>query len=756
VSRGAANFEGLSRPRRRGRLRTRVAVCFLLELCATLLVGTGNTVIWVANGLLLAYLLLAPRWRWRWYLAAGFAGQAAGGILLHQLSWQINVALAALNLLEVLIAAHILHCGQNRLPRFTDRRYLLRFLAIAVFLAPAIAATLFCVIAHYWVGMTFWQGIRDWMLTDPLGIAVATPAFVAIFRTSFRATLSSPVRLVYPLLLVVASPLCLYESPISPTAIIFPLVILILLRLGLGWASMAALYIAGVGSFLSSHPVPGPSPSGFFGSAGAGLQLHLLVASVMFTVYAVSVVMESLRATQRALQKTVFLHNLVTENSRDVIIIADFQGHRSYVSAAASSVGGWSREELLAMHSLELVHPADRPTVAKSVTELRTRGGEAMLECRARKRDGKYVWVEASLRAIRDPRTGNVTGILNIVRDISERKHAEQSREFHQSLLGAIHERSLDGILVVDDRGHAVSYNRRFAEVWQISAPDVPGSMLMPDIEVSDELLLSQVIDKTRDPAAFLERVQGLYADRAAEDHCQVELRDGRTLDRYTTGLHTEDGRYLGRVWFFRDVTERIHAEQKLKAAYDEVEKLAIVDSLTGIANRRRFDEYLETEWRRAMRERHPLSMLLVDVDLFKVYNDTYGHVRGDVCLKEIADSTVEVVTRAGDLVARFGGEEFAIVLPNTDEHGALEIARQLSDAVRNRAISHEGSPYKVVTVSAGCATVVPQPRIPPSRLIEKADRAMYEAKRRGRNRVCVSEDQQLAAATPLAPETAP
>ena len=167
-------------------------------------------------------------------------------------------------------------------------------------------------------------------------------------------------------------------------------------------------------------------------------------------------------------------------------------------------------------------------------------------------------------------------------------------------------------------------------------------------------------------------------------------------------------------------------------------------------------DAYLETEWRRAMRERHPLSMLLVDVDLFKLYNDTYGHVRGDVCLKEIADSAVEVVTRAGDLVARFGGEEFAIVLPNTDERGALEIARQLSDALRNRAITHGGSPYGVVTVSSGCATIVPEPRMAPSRLIERADRAMHEAKRRGRNRVCVSEDSNLAPPIRRVPESAP
>ena len=756
MSRGQARIEGLKEPRRSGRLPVRVGVCCLLEMCATLLVGTGNNVIWLANGILLAYLLLAPRWRWRWYLAAAFAGQAVGGILLGQLSWQINLALAAMNLFEVLIAAAFLHAGRNRLPRFTDYRYLARFVAFAVVLAPSIAASLFCVVAHYWVGMTFWQGIHDWMLTDPLGVAVATPAFVAIFRTPLRATLSTRSALAYPLILAAASPLFLFEPRISPTVVIFPLVILILLRLGLGWASMAALYIAGVGSFLSSHASTGPSPASILGNAGSALQLHLTVASLMFTIYAVSVVMESLHGTERKLQKTVFLHNLVTENSRDVIILADFQGSRSYVSAAYASLGGWSREELLGLHSLELVHPEDRPRAAELVRQLRTGGGEAILECRIRKRNGEYIWVEASLRAICDPNTGKATGILNIVRDISERKRAEQSREFHQSLLGAIHEGSLDGILVVDDESRAMSYNQRFAEVWQIDASDVPRSLLKPNFEISDEQLLSQCLDKTKDPVAFLARVQELYADREAEDLCQVELKDGRTLERYTTALHTEHGRYLGRVWFFRDVTERIHAERQLKAAYAEVEKLAVVDPLTGIANRRRFDEYLKTEWRRAMRERRPLSMLLVDVDLFKLYNDTYGHVRGDICLKEIAESAVEVVTRAGDLVARFGGEEFAIVMPNTDERGALEIAHQLSDAVSQRRINHGSSPYGVVTISAGCATIVPETAIHPSRLIEKADHAMYDAKRRGRNRVCVSDDQRLAALIPHEPETAP
>jgi diguanylate cyclase (GGDEF)-like protein len=288
-----------------------------------------------------------------------------------------------------------------------------------------------------------------------------------------------------------------------------------------------------------------------------------------------------------------------------------------------------------------------------------------------------------------------------------------------------------------------VSYNRRFAEVWRITAPDVPRSLLQPTCEILDQRLLSQCLDKVKGPEAFFDRVNELYSDREANDQCQVELKDGRTLERYTTALHTGDGHYLGRVWFFRDVTERIRAGQELKAAYDEVEKLAVVDALTGLANRRRFDEYLTTEWRRGMRERRPLSMVLADVDLFKLYNDTYGHVQGDVCLKKLAESAMEVVTRAGDLVARFGGEEFAIVMPNTGEMGAESIARQLSDRVSGSEICHECSPYGVVTISAGCATIVPQVGMSPSHLVELADHAMYQAKRRGRNRVYTSPDPE-------------
>jgi diguanylate cyclase (GGDEF)-like protein/PAS domain S-box-containing protein len=592
------------------------------------------------------------------------------------------------------------------------------------------------------VGLGIWPEFRDWFTTDALGMAVATPAFVAIFRTRFKGTIGQWTNLAYPVILLILVPLLFGQTGIPAMAVIFPLLVLIQLRLGLGWASLATLLVAGAGSYVASRSGGTIQVSTPLGVETSDLRLQIFVAAAMFTQYSISVVVENLRSTERKLREIVYLHELVTENSRDVIILADLEGNRSYVSAAAKMIGGWEPEDLRKGGSFAFVHPDDMARAQEAVRKLRVGADHCMIECRARKKTGEYAWVEASLRVVRDPKTGAPKSVLNILREVTERKRAEESREFQQSLLRAIHEVSLDGILVVNEEGVAVSYNRRFSEVWRLSAPGVPASLLKPTVGVLDEQLLSHCVNTTRQPEAFIKRVQELYADREADDQCQFELKDGRTLERYTTALRTEGGAYLGRVWFFRDITERMHAEQRLKAAYHAVERLATVDPLTGLANRRRFDEWLAAEWRRGLRERRLLSIVLIDVDLFKLYNDTYGHVRGDACLKQIAESAMEVVTRPADLVARFGGEEFAIILPDTDQAGAVLVANQVCAALKRRNLSHEASPYGLVTISAGCATLLPQPGALATDLVERADSAMYEAKRAGRNQVCACRAQ--------------
>jgi diguanylate cyclase (GGDEF)-like protein/PAS domain S-box-containing protein len=557
--------------------------------------------IWVTNGILLAYLLLAPRRRWTAYLCVGLVAHVIGSVLVHT-PWKITLLSTALDLAEVLFAALLLRGRTAQLPRFTDYNYLFRFLAVAVLAAPLATASVFALVAAPWLHASTSTVFLQWASADGLGTGVATPLFVAILSARFYNSISLKTTASYLILIAAASFATLSQGRLQLPFLLYPLLVLVLLRLGLGWSAMATLIVAGVGSWYTAHSQGPFTLCNFLAPLGATIELQIFLASAMLMLYSVSVVMEQQKATERKLQEIVSLHRLVTENSRDVIIVADFDGNRSYVSSAAQSMGGWKPEEAMALTGIQLVHPDEHYKVEAAMRDLRSGRDDAMVECRVRKRNGEYIWVEAALRLVRDPGTGVPSGILNTVRDISERKRSEQ----------------------------------------------------------------------------------------------------------------------------------------QLREAYHAVEVLAMTDVLTSLANRRRFDQYLAIEWRRGKRDRQPLSLLMLDVDLFKMYNDTYGHQRGDSCLKQIAEACMDVVSRPGDLVARFGGEEFVVALPNTESEGALQVANEICASLRSRRLPHSSSPYEIITISIGCATLVPQAGSYARDLIAMADHAMYTAKHNGRNQVCV------------------
>ncbi|MBD2260814.1 diguanylate cyclase [Pseudanabaena sp. FACHB-2040] len=184
-----------------------------------------------------------------------------------------------------------------------------------------------------------------------------------------------------------------------------------------------------------------------------------------------------------------------------------------------------------------------------------------------------------------------------------------------------------------------------------------------------------------------------------------------------------------------RNMTLRKQAELALKAANLKLETLAHLDSLTGVANRRRFDEYFIGEWLRLTRTKQPLSLILLDVDYFKLYNDYYGHQQGDDCLMRLAQALKLLVHRSSDLVARYGGEEFAIVLPGTGAKGAIAVAQRVQVAIQALAMPHcQSQVQDTVTVSMGIASIIPDRATPPKVLIQQADKTLYQAKQRGRN----------------------
>ena len=183
-------------------------------------------------------------------------------------------------------------------------------------------------------------------------------------------------------------------------------------------------------------------------------------------------------------------------------------------------------------------------------------------------------------------------------------------------------------------------------------------------------------------------------------------------------------------------VQARVRNHIELKRSRDLLQRLTTQDHLTGISNRRRFDDYLEMEWRRAAREHAPISLISMDIDHFKAYNDHYGHPGGDQCLIQVAKALAAGVTRPTDLVGRCGGEEFASVLPGTDSAGAINLAEQMRTGVLAQGLEHAHSAtHNHVTISLGVATLLPQADESPQALVDLADAALYEAKSAGRNR---------------------
>jgi two-component system cell cycle response regulator len=179
---------------------------------------------------------------------------------------------------------------------------------------------------------------------------------------------------------------------------------------------------------------------------------------------------------------------------------------------------------------------------------------------------------------------------------------------------------------------------------------------------------------------------------------------------------------------------------EQIEAANQELQRLAITDSLTQIANRRHFDDVLGREWQRAQRDTTPLSLIFCDIDSFKTYNDTYGHQTGDECLKQVAQVLYNSIQRPADVVARYGGEEFVLILPNTDTEGAVHVAESIQMEMKTKAIVHHNSQVsKYVTLSLGIATLIPERDTLPELLIAKADKALYQAKQAGRDRFAIA-----------------
>lgn len=204
--------------------------------------------------------------------------------------------------------------------------------------------------------------------------------------------------------------------------------------------------------------------------------------------------------------------------------------------------------------------------------------------------------------------------------------------------------------------------------------------------------------------------------------------------------LRNAAGEVEALVGFMFDISERKQTEQQLLQLQKQLEELSYQDGLTGVANRRMFDNRFQMEWSNAQRNSLPLSLILLDIDYFKQYNDHYGHVRGDDCLKSVGQALSGAAVRPRDLLARYGGEEFVLLLPETDAQAAAQVAERCRQLIRGQNIQHAHSQVApLLTISLGVGTLIPGPFDQPQAFLERVDRLLYKAKHQGRNQAVLA-----------------
>jgi diguanylate cyclase (GGDEF)-like protein len=313
-----------------------------------------------------------------------------------------------------------------------------------------------------------------------------------------------------------------------------------------------------------------------------------------------------------------------------------------------------------------------------------------------------------------------------VVRQLLAGEYERQELEIgHECLREAIDALPL-GVAIYDQHDRLQLFNKLATEL----APYRYGGEL---IGQTFESILRRTLERGAIPDALGREEDWLRERLAGRGKLKRPLlrprSDGRWMHLYE--INTPSGcLVMARL----DVTELVQKSMALERSNQQLELLSATDGLTGLANRRQFDQHLYSEWQRSMRSSLPISLLLLDIDHFKRYNDQYGHLAGDACLRQVAGILYDCAQRTGELVARYGGEEFALLLPGADGDVAMTVAQRCMDEVAKARIAHADSPVaEYLTVSIGVATVVASQDLVPESLVRCADEALYRVKSSGR-----------------------
>ena len=407
------------------------------------------------------------------------------------------------------------------------------------------------------------------------------------------------------------------------------------------------------------------------------------------------------------------------------------------VNRSLCELSGYSEDELLNLTFQSITHPDDLHADLSLLQQLIEGKIETYrMKKRYFHRDGRAIWSLLSVSSVRDS-AGKIEFFISQIKDISESKQAEAALLTTTARLSTLIINLQTAILVEDENRRIVLANSSFCDMFAIAAS--PEQLVGRDC--------SRVLNESSilfgEPQKYVDRVQEILTQRQTVLRDQLATSDGRFVERDYIPLFVHDN-YLGHLWSYRDVTQSRRSLQQLALQAEQLQQVnellqhqALTDSLTGMANRRALYERLSMEWQRAMRSGESLSLVMMDLDFFKKYNDSFGHQAGDAVLQKTAE-LLRPQTRGSDLVVRYGGDEIAVVLPVTSLEGALVLTKRFCKTVENAQW-----PHRPITASFGVAAVSPRRKLDAQTgltdLIARADAALYRAKAEGRNRVCIS-----------------
>jgi diguanylate cyclase (GGDEF)-like protein/PAS domain S-box-containing protein len=389
-----------------------------------------------------------------------------------------------------------------------------------------------------------------------------------------------------------------------------------------------------------------------------------------------------------------------------------------------------------------LRHPDDAAAVREIQAALVA--GErqtADAEYRMRHADGHYICVHMRAEIVARDALDRPLRLVGIFRDISERKHTEEALAAAMALQRRTGELARVG-----------GWEHDLAEGTSVWTDEVYRIYELP---IGRPLALAQSIASySREGRARLEAAlqQASRHGTPWDMELQMTTALGRQIwVRSRCEVVSEGGKPRRLVGTIQDTTERMAVQMELQRANAQLAELSMTDGLTGVANRRHFDQAIAGEWPRSVRQQLPLALLMIDIDHFKAYNDAMGHQGGDACLRDVAHVLARCAWRPGELLARYGGEEFCILLPDSTLADARVVAQRCLDRLQQARIAHPASPTSQwLTISIGVASLVPRVGTLADALVELADGALYQAKRAGRARYVCAEEAEASAVTTL------